>query len=130
VGRRAVCRHRTDNDVAADADPETGVAVYDTSNDNGGWNEVGGTSASAPMIAAAFALAGRPGEVPARDIYQHAGSLFSVLDGADGTCRPAYLCTAGPGYDGPSGWGTPDGLAAFIPGRSAKSTDIRTRHSR
>jgi subtilase family serine protease len=33
----AACSDRVDNDVAADADPNTGAAVYDTSNDNGGW---------------------------------------------------------------------------------------------
>jgi subtilase family serine protease len=32
----AGCNNRIDNDVAADADPATGVAVYDTSNGNGG----------------------------------------------------------------------------------------------
>src|SRR5260370_31541796 len=53
----AACSARVDNDVAADADPNTGAAVYDTSNGNGGWNEVGGTSESSPMIAAVFALA-------------------------------------------------------------------------
>ena len=57
----AACSHRVDNDVAADADPSTGAAVYDTTNGNGGWNEVGGTSESSPMIAAVFALAGNNG---------------------------------------------------------------------
>ena len=47
----AACSHRVDNDVAADADPNTGAAVYDTTNSNGGWNEVGGTSESSPIIA-------------------------------------------------------------------------------
>ena len=59
------------NDVAADADPATGVAVYDTSNGNGGWNEVGGTSASSPMVAAMFALAGNAGATPARHLPAH-----------------------------------------------------------
>jgi hypothetical protein len=107
------CSRRTDNDIAADADPSTGVAVYDTSNGDGGWNEVGGTSASSPMIAAMYALAGNAGSTPAQDIYQHTGNLFDVTSGADGSCSPSYLCTAGTGYDGPTGWGTPNGLAAF-----------------
>ena len=47
--------------MAADADPATGAAVYDTSNGNGGWNEVGGTSMYTPIIAAVFALAGNSG---------------------------------------------------------------------
>jgi hypothetical protein len=24
-----------------------------------------------------------------------------------------YICYAGPGYDGPTGWGTPNGTGAF-----------------
>jgi len=108
------CARRTDNDVAADADPNTGVAVYDTY-DQGGWLEVGGTSASSPLIAAVFALAGTPaaGTYPASYLYQHAASLFDVTSGADGSCGGSYLCTAKPGYDGPTGLGTPDGTAAF-----------------
>ncbi|HEV3357426.1 MAG TPA: putative Ig domain-containing protein [Pseudonocardiaceae bacterium] len=107
------CTGRTDNDVAADADPSTGLAVYDTSNSNGGWTEVGGTSASSPMIAAMYALAGNAGTTPAQDIYQHTSNLYDVTSGADGSCSPTYLCTAGTGYDAPTGWGTPNGLAAF-----------------
>ena len=107
------CVKRTDNDVAAVADPNTGVAVYDTSNGNGGWNEVGGTSASAPIIASVYALAGDAGTNPADDIYTHTSDLYDIVAGANGTCTPAYLCTAEIGYDGPSGWGTPDGISAF-----------------
>jgi hypothetical protein len=107
------CSKRTDNDVAADADPATGVAVYDTSNGNGGWNQVGGTSASSPIIAATYALAGNPGTTPAQDIYQHTSSLYDVTSGSDGSCSGSYLCTAETGYDGPTGWGTPNGLGAF-----------------
>ena len=107
------CSGRTDNDISADANPSTGLAVYDTTNSNGGWTEVGGTSASSPMIAAMYALAGNAGSNPAQDIYQHTGNLYDVTSGADGSCSPSYLCTAATGYDGPTGWGTPNGLAAF-----------------
>jgi subtilase family serine protease len=119
----AACSHRVDNDVAADADPNTGAAVYDTSNGNGGWNEVGGTSESSPMIAAVFALAGNNGNGgnnAADSIYTHTGSLFEVTASNNGTCAPpsqdAVLCTATGAantYNGPTGWGTPDGLTAF-----------------
>ena len=107
------CSRRIDNDVAADADPTTGVAVYDTSNGNGGWNEVGGTSASAPMLAAMFALAGSPGTTPANDIYTHTGNYFDVTTGSNGACSPAYLCTGETGYDGPTGIGTPNGIGGL-----------------
>jgi subtilase family serine protease len=110
------CSRRIDNDVAADADPATGVAVYDTSNGNGGWNEVGGTSASSPMLAAMYALAGNAGTTPANDIYTHTSNFFDVTTGNDGSCSPAYLCTAETGYDGPTGIGTPNGIAGLVSG--------------
>ena len=119
----AACSHRVDNDVAADADPNTGAAVYDTTNGNGGWNEVGGTSESSPMIAAVFALAGNNGNGgnnAADSIYTHTGNLNEVTASSNGTCTPptqdAVLCTATGAantYNGPTGWGTPDGLTAF-----------------
>jgi Putative Ig domain len=116
------CSRRIDNDVAADADPTTGVAVYDTSNGNGGWNEVGGTSASSPMLAAMFALAGSPGSTPADDIYTHTGDFFDVTSGNNGSCSPAYLCTAETGYDGPTGIGTPNGIAGLVSGTGTGNT--------
>src|SRR5487761_1412139 len=88
------CQKRTVADVSAVADPSTGVAVYDSG--AGGWVEVGGTSVASPVIASTYALAGTPrkGTIPA---------------------SYPYLCTAGPGYDGPTGLGAPDGVAAFKP---------------
>jgi hypothetical protein len=110
------CSGRTDNDVAAVANPNTGVAVYDTY-DQGGWLVVGGTSASSPIIASVYALAGAPssGSYPAEYPYaQHnASNMNDVTTGANGTCTPAYLCTGEAGFDGPTGWGTPDGVSAF-----------------
>ncbi|WP_323748142.1 hypothetical protein [Catenulispora rubra] len=116
------CSNRIDNDVAADADPATGVAVYDTSNGNSGWQEVGGTSASSPMVAAMFALAGNAGATPAQDIYQHTANFYDVTSGNDGSCSPSYLCTAGVGYDGPTGIGTPDGITGLQTGSSGTET--------
>jgi hypothetical protein len=118
----AGCSNRIDNDVAADADPATGVAVFDTFNSNGGWLEVGGTSASSPMVAAMFALGGNAGATPAQDIYQHTSNFFDITSGNDGTCSPTYLCTAGTGYDGPTGIGTPNGIAGLQTGGSTALT--------
>jgi hypothetical protein len=108
------CTKRTDNDVAAVANPSTGVAIYDTY-DQHGWLEVGGTSASSPIIASVFALSGPPaaGTYPSSYLYAHPGSLFDVTAGANGTCSPVYLCHAEAGYDGPTGLGTPEGTAGF-----------------
>jgi Putative Ig domain len=108
------CSRRTDNDVAADANPGTGAAVYD-SYDQGGWVEVGGTSEAAAIIAATYALAGpaASGRYPAEFLYQHASDLYDITNGSDGTCSVSYLCAARAGYDGPTGLGTPDGTGAF-----------------
>lgn len=110
----AGCRKRTATDVAAVADPDTGVAVYDTYQ-SGGWQVYGGTSASAPIIAATYALAGAPasGSYPASYLYAHASALHDVTSGSNGSCGGSYLCTARSGYDGPTGLGTPNGLTAF-----------------
>jgi hypothetical protein len=117
------CSRRTNNDVSAVADPNTGVAVYD-SYSQGGWLEVGGTSASSPIIASVFALAGTPasGTYPSSYPYAHTSDLYDVTSGANGSCSPAYLCTAETGYDGPTGLGTPDGTAAFTSGSTSGNT--------
>ncbi|MFB7633601.1 S53 family peptidase [Streptomyces sp. NPDC056149] len=108
------CAKRTVADVASVADPATGLAVYDSYQATG-WNVYGGTSASSPFIAGVYALAGAPGsgDTPASYPYSHASALNDVTSGANGTCSPSYLCTAGKGYDGPTGLGTPNGTAAF-----------------
>ena len=139
----AGCANRTVADVSAVADPNTGVAVYDTYGGGGGnalvcaltgtdcpqptgWFVVGGTSVSSPIIASVYALAGNAASVTYGSYpYSHASSLFDVTSGSDGggatgflglggtaSCG-SYLCDAGPGYDGPTGLGTPDGTGAF-----------------
>jgi subtilase family serine protease len=112
--KHAGCSNRIDNDVAAVADPNTGVAIYDTY-DQGGWLEVGGTSVSSPIIASVYALADslKAGTFPASYPYAHTGSLFDVTSGSNGSCSPAFLCHGEKGYDGPTGNGTPNGIAAF-----------------
>jgi subtilase family serine protease len=136
----AGCARRTVADVSAVADPKTGVAVYDTfvasncfivclggGGGGGGWMVVGGTSAGTPLIAAVYALAGNAGSTsyPASIAYAHATSLYDITSGSNakggggllglgGSSKCSnYLCTAGPGYDGPPGLGTPNGVAAF-----------------
>jgi subtilase family serine protease len=111
------CANRMVADVSAVADPATGVAVYQTYGGNG-WAVYGGTSASSPIIASVYALAGTPGanDVPASYAYAHTSSLNDVTSGDNGSCSPSYYCTAGQGYDGPTGLGTPNGLAAFTAG--------------
>ncbi len=135
-------KHRAIADTAADADPYTGVAVYGVGGEN--WGTVGGTSLASPVIAAAFALAGGAHgvEYPARTLYENAlaapASLHDVTSGSTGECPSPFdyetglpactpteeaktscssdaICLARTGYDGPTGVGTPDGIAAFVP---------------
>ncbi|MFE9599126.1 putative Ig domain-containing protein [Streptomyces hokutonensis] len=117
------CTKRMEADVSAVADPATGVAVYDTYGGSG-WAVYGGTSASSPIIAGVYALAGTPGssDYPAKYPYSHTSNLYDVTSGNNGTCSTSYFCTAGTGYDGPTGWGTPDGTAAFTAGTTTGNT--------
>ncbi|MDX6354690.1 MAG: hypothetical protein QOF98_1593, partial [Streptomyces sp.] len=121
----ASCTKRTIADVSAVADPATGLAVYD-SYQTTGWQVYGGTSASSPIIASVYALAGTPatGTTPASYPYSHASSLNDVTSGANGSCSSSYLCTAKAGYDGPTGLGTPNGTAAFTSGSTGGGNTI------
>ena len=107
------CSKRAEADVSAVADPATGVAVYQTYGESG-WVVYGGTSVASPIIASVYALAGTPasGSYPVSLAYSHTGSLFDVTSGSNGSCG-APICTAGSGWDGPTGLGTPDGTGAF-----------------
>ncbi|MBS2539792.1 peptidase S8 [Catenulispora sp. NF23] len=112
------CAMRSAADVSAVADPGTGVALYDSFS-SPGWLVAGGTSVAAPIIAAVYAVAGTPaaGSYPASYAYSRTFALNDITTGSNGSCSPAYLCTAGPGYDGPTGLGSPAGTAAFTQGR-------------
>jgi Ricin-type beta-trefoil lectin domain/Putative Ig domain len=116
------CLNRTMNDVSAVANPADGVATYNTyvtAPTTAGWQDVGGTSVSAPIIASVYALAGPPaaGTYPASYPYQSTSSqyLTDVTSGSNGGCEAyrQYLCNAEPGFDGPTGLGTPNGTGAF-----------------
>jgi subtilase family serine protease len=110
------CAKRTVADVSAVADPNTGVAVYDSTSYQGqsGWLQFGGTSVSSPIIAGVYALAGNAATVTYGGYpYTHTSSLNDVTSGSNGSCGSSYLCTAGNGYDGPTGLGTPNGTGAF-----------------
>ncbi|HEX9066517.1 MAG TPA: putative Ig domain-containing protein [Streptosporangiaceae bacterium] len=109
------CVRRTENDASAVADPNTGVIIYDSYGVTPGFYQIGGTSASTPIVTAIYALAGTPvgNTYPAQYPYLEARHLFDVTVGATSTCTPAYLCHAEKGFDGPTGLGTPDGIAGF-----------------
>jgi subtilase family serine protease len=111
------CTMRTTADVSSVADPDTGVAIYDTTpNPYGvkpGWIVIGGTSAASPFISAVIGLAGNGSTFHTSMIYAHPQFLNDVTVGSNGYCGGDYLCTAKKGYDGPTGMGTPNGIGAF-----------------
>jgi subtilase family serine protease len=111
------CSRRAVADVSAVADPNTGVAVFDSTPLNGqsGWFVVGGTSVSSPLIASVIGLAGNASSVTVNTPYGNTGSLFDVTSGSNSSngCSPSQLCTARAGWDGPTGLGTPNGVGAF-----------------
>ncbi|KUN59329.1 peptidase S8 [Streptomyces griseorubiginosus] len=110
------CPGRTVADVSAVADPQTGVATYNTTGRRAGWAVVGGTSASSPFVAGLIGLAGNPSAFPDASRFYSDGAaagLNDVVGGSNGNCDGDYLCTAVEGYDGPTGNGTPNGLNAF-----------------
>jgi len=109
----AGCANRTVADVSAVAD---NVAIYSSDPEIGGWGVVAGTSISSPIIASVYALAGNAksttyGSYP----YSHTSGLFDVTTGSNMTPTTlcGYLCQAAPGYDGPTGLGTPNGISGF-----------------
>ena len=104
-------------DVAADANPETGMAFYF----DGNWSLTGGTSASTPlwagMIAVADQVAGHPLGFINPGIYKLATSSSSAQDFRDitvgnntvdvnGTPVPGYPAVQG--WDAVTGWGAPN----------------------
>jgi hypothetical protein len=110
------CPGRTVADVSALA---LNVAVYNK--DWGGWFLVGGTSAASPIVAGVYGLAGNAAKVRPGFQYAHKNALFDVTAGNNdlffgengAVCGDDYLCVAKPGYDAPTGLGTPDGIGAF-----------------
>ena len=110
------CDGKATADVSAVADPHTGVAVYDSYAYQGasGWLVFGGTSASSPIVAGVYGLAGNASSVNYGSFpYSHTSSLFDVTSGSNGSCPTTQWCNARTGWDGPTGLGTPNGAGAF-----------------
>ena len=128
VNFTGACTDRTQNDVSADADPKTGVIIFDTFTPFGvppGPLVVGGTSAATPIVTGIYALAGSPvrNTYPAEYVYLKKRHLFDVTSGLNGICTGrTYLCHGITGYDGPTGLGTPNGTGAFTIGKGTRVT--------
>jgi subtilase family serine protease len=106
------CSGRAIADVSAVADPATGLATYaPTTKSSSSWAQYGGTSLSAPIVAAVYALSGNTSGYANTLPYAHTSGLFDVTSGNNGSC--ASWCAAKTGWDGPTGLGTPNGTSAF-----------------
>jgi subtilase family serine protease len=126
---------RANPDVAYDASPSTGVAVYDSVKYEGttyGWIQVGGTSAGAPQWSALLAIAdqGRAaaGQPPldsanSREVmnilYNNPTDFHDITSGTS-TGSPHY--SAGPGYDYVTGLGSP--MANLVIGSFDGTTQV------
>jgi len=126
MGITTDCIGRAYNDVSADADPGTGLNVYDTFGGSAGltgWYPVGGTSLATPLAAAYEAVAGvTPTPSPAW-AYSDAALLNDIVSGYDGSCPSGafLICNAGSGWDGPTGNGSISGdIATGGPGIGAQ----------
>jgi len=105
---------RNADDIAAVADPNTGVSVYDSTRYQGlsGWLVFGGTSVACPCLAAMHNLSGSTlGSSAAENAHIYAARGGSSLN--DITSGTAGSFSAGAGYDKPTGCGSPNGTGAF-----------------
>jgi subtilase family serine protease len=98
---------RTVPDVSFDADPASGVSVYDSLSYNGqsGWWQIGGTSIGAPSWAAIKALGNGSNTTYYPDETSSPTDFRDILTGTNGTC--GLVCSAGAGYDYVTGLGSP-----------------------
>jgi hypothetical protein len=115
-------QYKAYGDLSADANPETGEAINIAA--SGGvsseWVQAGGTSLSAPLIAGMFGLIGKvPSGVTAASIpysSNTSSNFYDVTSGNDcNSSNGSPQCTAGIGFDEPSGLGTPIGIGGFNP---------------
>jgi len=109
------CGRRMEADISAVADPATGVAVYGPTGAGSAsaWLVFGGTSVAAPLIGGLYGVNGGAANAAQPIWANHGANTWDVTSGYNGTCAPAYFCTAEVGYDGPTGWGTPNGLTVL-----------------
>jgi subtilase family serine protease len=115
---------RTVPDISYDANPSTGVPVYDSFHE-GGWLQVGGTSMASPQWAALMAIVNSSRVTNGQSLmntssanniltalYGSTADLNDITSGTNGKCGAP--CTAGSGYDEVTGLGSPR-ASALIP---------------
>ncbi|HEX3909112.1 MAG TPA: hypothetical protein VHW67_00230 [Solirubrobacteraceae bacterium] len=153
-GQRAVADVSADGDPYSGV-----AIYDSTENTHGekGWGAIGGTSVASPIVASIYALAGGaqglsyPAQLLYENLQQDPAALHDVTVGSNGECLRKFhknsgvsgctsaedaqsceahlICLAAPGYDGPSGVGTPNGVAAVqppVPGGVSSQTAVGT----
>jgi hypothetical protein len=126
---------RTNPDVSYDANPNTGIAVYDSYQTSAPWQQYGGTSIAAPQWAAIIAIAdqgralaglgaldGRSQTLPM--LYGLPASDFHDVTSGSSTGSPSEPATAG--YDLATGRGTP--IANLVVAGLVGSTNNNSTH--
>lgn len=117
VANRFSNGYRQVPDVAANADPATGYAIYTVNHGTANWQKVGGTSASAPLWAAYTLLANQYLQQPVGFFNP---TLYALGQQAGRLLRPPFhdvtsgnnrYYPATPGWDFATGWGSMDGAA-------------------
>jgi hypothetical protein len=132
--------NRDTPDVAYDANPETGLAIYDSVRYDGesGWTEVGGTSAGAPSWAGLVAIADQERVAGGLGTLDTSGTLTALYSAAsnsttyaadfnDITSGGGFGAQATTGYDLVTGLGSPKaaGVVKTLVGATA-SVDVTT----
>ena len=127
---------RTSPDVAYEADPNTGVAVYDSYVGGFGWGQYGGTSVGAPQWSALVAIADQGRSTPLSSSGTLNG-LYGLLNSShqidttklnDITRGSSGHYSAAPGYDLVTGLGTPK-ANTLIPYLQTVSASVEAAHS-
>jgi MYXO-CTERM domain-containing protein len=118
------CTLRDSVDVSAAAESSInggGIAEYSVA--TGGWAIVVGTSAASPLVAGIFTRLGLTDAISADlgFIYKNIAAFNDITSGNNGSCSNIQ-CTAGPGWDGPTGVGTPNGAKLALLGSSSSSS--------
>jgi MYXO-CTERM domain-containing protein len=120
------CALKATADIAAVGDPVTGVAVYNAGAKDGPWLTVGGTSAASPFVAGVYAATGNGTQTSGSFLAANTSKLFDVVSGNNGNCgTDTLLCNAKAGWDGPTGYGTPNAQAlggSAIPSNSGSGS--------
>ena len=127
--------YRNTSDIAMDADPNTGYSVYE----GGSWSVYGGTSFVAPQMAGLIAVKDsetgtRLGQTNSL-LYNDANTSNYASDFNDITSGSNGAFSAGPGWDHPTGWGSPQatnliahlgGTTTTVPAPTAQNGSVTT----